>query len=127
MQRKHADLRWTVEPKRHADRSQAAIYVQLHVSESEPPLNVLPATLGKIEGWDQRKAHLAAVRMPAQHQRHGLACRRGHHFVGIVRLVAQQNYRLVCDSPNALRDSQVDARPPYIGIQILLPARSSGV
>jgi len=69
MQREQGDLRRAVEPEGNADSSDAAIDVELQLTQAEPPRDIFLAHRGKGQRTDPRQANLAAVGVTAEHER----------------------------------------------------------
>lgn len=91
MQGDFGEFGWAVEAEGKADRTHSAINVELHVCEAVKTVDVLSAHGRKHQRADDGQAHLATVGVPGEHKVDKREARVAADFVGVVRLVREQN------------------------------------
>jgi len=104
------DLWGAVETKRGSDGADAAIDVELQVSEPEPALDILLSQFGQDHRAQERQANLASVGVAAQHEANRAAGWMIPQVVGVVRSMAHEQDRLAGLIADWRGDGQIGVR-----------------
>ena len=91
-QRNHRNFRRTVQAYRHPDRANAAIRVQGQRTDPSQSPGIFPSQQRQNRSAHDGQAHLAAMRVPRKLKIHGIVS----YVIGPIRLMDEQNNRLVC-------------------------------